>query len=600
MALGIGLEHAHRRFAEDTPKKGGTFRLGMEGGSASDSLDPAHLCRFHPDLLRLANLERPRRGRRRRATPQGELAESWEAKPGATSWIFNIRKGVTFTSGKTLDADDVIYSLNLHRGETKSGAKDLLSAHHRHQEAQCEPDRDHAVERRRRICPIVFADYHVLIVPNGFTDFSKPDGTGAYRAGELRAGRARHHQEQVGRLLEAGPRQFRQRRAALHPRRRRRALQALISGQIDARQPARRQDGRLRHEGADRAMSCAPRAPATASPSWRCATPIPTPATTSGSRSNTASIARRSSTPSTRASRRSATTRPSRPRRSIYAKDMPQRPYDPEKAAFHFKKAGMANAKLELQVSEGAFSGATDARRALSGGDEEGGPRSSGQARLRRRLLGQCLAEGAVLRGVLGRPPDRGQSALADLPVDGELERHPWKRPDFDKLHHRRPAPNSTRPSAAQMYADAQKMIVRRRRHGLLRHRRLSRRLWQEGQGHRAASPLRHVRSAHRRKGLVRVNRSGRLRKAEGATRAASHRNTGRPRRPDAPRGLGADLRLHARSCRATSPRPCSASRRRRTRSKVFRARARARPARLCALFRLAVRRTARRFRPRR
>ncbi len=27
-------------FAADTPKKGGTLRLGMEGGSASDSIDP--------------------------------------------------------------------------------------------------------------------------------------------------------------------------------------------------------------------------------------------------------------------------------------------------------------------------------------------------------------------------------------------------------------------------------------------------------------------------------------------------------------------------------------------------------------------------------
>ena len=58
----------------------------------------------------------------------GELLESWETKPGATDWVFNVRKGVTFHSGKTLDADDIIYSLNLHRGETKSPAKDLLSA----------------------------------------------------------------------------------------------------------------------------------------------------------------------------------------------------------------------------------------------------------------------------------------------------------------------------------------------------------------------------------------------------------------------------------------------------------------------------------------
>ena len=48
------------------------------------------------------------------------------------------------------------------------------------------------------------------------------------------------------------------------------------------------------------------------------------------------------------------------PAQKYFAKDLPQRPYDPDKAAFHFKKAGMANANLTLEVSEGAFSGATD------------------------------------------------------------------------------------------------------------------------------------------------------------------------------------------------------------------------------------------------
>ncbi|MBV9739959.1 MAG: peptide ABC transporter substrate-binding protein, partial [Hyphomicrobiales bacterium] len=38
-ALGLSLQITPS-FAADTPKKGGTLRLGMEGGSASDSLDP--------------------------------------------------------------------------------------------------------------------------------------------------------------------------------------------------------------------------------------------------------------------------------------------------------------------------------------------------------------------------------------------------------------------------------------------------------------------------------------------------------------------------------------------------------------------------------
>ena len=39
-----------------------------------------------------------------------------------------------------------------------------------------------------------------------------------------------------------------------------------------------------------------------------------------------------------------------------YNTAMPQRAYDPDKAAFHFKKAGLAaGTKIELQTSEGAW-----------------------------------------------------------------------------------------------------------------------------------------------------------------------------------------------------------------------------------------------------
>ena len=111
--------------AQSVPKSGGTLRLGMEGGSASDSLDP----RTYADSIPISYslmfwnqlVEIDAKGN---ATP--ELAESWESKPGAAEWIFNIRRGISFGSGKTLDADDVIYSINMHRGETKSPAKGIL------------------------------------------------------------------------------------------------------------------------------------------------------------------------------------------------------------------------------------------------------------------------------------------------------------------------------------------------------------------------------------------------------------------------------------------------------------------------------------------
>ena len=148
---------------------------------------------------------------------------------------------MTFSSGKTLDADDVIYSLNLHRGETKSGAKDLLSGIS--DIKKLTPNQiEITLTSGDAGLPYVFADYHILIVPNDFTDFSKPDGTGAFELENFEPG-VRVLTKEQGRLLEAGPRQFRQRRTALHPGFR--GARAGADLRPDRRgQPPRRQDRR--------------------------------------------------------------------------------------------------------------------------------------------------------------------------------------------------------------------------------------------------------------------------------------------------------------------------------------------------------------------
>ena len=86
--------------ADDAPRKGGTLRLGMAGGSTSDTLDFT-LTTDSVDVsvnfaLYSALIEN---GPDNKLIP--ELAESWEAKPGAAEWVFNLRKGVKFTDGRS-------------------------------------------------------------------------------------------------------------------------------------------------------------------------------------------------------------------------------------------------------------------------------------------------------------------------------------------------------------------------------------------------------------------------------------------------------------------------------------------------------------------
>ena len=91
MMTGLSVTAAGSLFskaeAAGAPKKGGTFRMGMEGGSATDSLDP----RTYADSVMIAASLAVYNGMvefDNAGNPIGELLESWEAKPGAVEWIF--------------------------------------------------------------------------------------------------------------------------------------------------------------------------------------------------------------------------------------------------------------------------------------------------------------------------------------------------------------------------------------------------------------------------------------------------------------------------------------------------------------------------------
>jgi peptide/nickel transport system substrate-binding protein len=93
-------------------KSGGHLRVGATGGGAKDTID-AHNAIADTDIVRISCLYEPLAA----PTPdfkgiQMVLAESIEPVKGkADLWDIRLRKGVEFHNGKTVSADDVVFSL---------------------------------------------------------------------------------------------------------------------------------------------------------------------------------------------------------------------------------------------------------------------------------------------------------------------------------------------------------------------------------------------------------------------------------------------------------------------------------------------------------
>jgi peptide/nickel transport system substrate-binding protein len=343
-------------YAQDTPKKGGTLRLGMEGGSASDSFDP----RTYADSVMIAAslavcnclIEFDYSGK-----PSGELFESWEVKPGAKEWVFNVRKDITFSNGKTLDADDCVYSIQIHRGETKSPAKGILEgiseikALNKNQVAISLSDGNADF-------PVILGDYHLIVVPKDFTDWDHLVGTGAYELdGDPEYGVRIAFKKREGDYWKSNRGNF-DAVAIRYIQDVAARTAALQSGEIDG---GNRLDPRtVKLLMSDSNLQVV---------------------RTKGTGNRHCFVTRVTDDPFTNKDLRTALKYgidrnkiietvesgfaipgndhmldPSDP---FYNTQMPQREYDPDKAAFYFKKSGVSG-PIELQTSDGAWGGAVD------------------------------------------------------------------------------------------------------------------------------------------------------------------------------------------------------------------------------------------------
>lgn len=171
-------------------KRGGRLRAGLGGANTSDSWDG----RTHSDLFMIASAQ----GAvfdglteiQADGTLVGELATDWEASSDAKTWTFNLRQGVTFHNGKAFGADDVIASLQLHVAEgAKSAAKPIVSAI-----TEMKKITDHQVqfvlENGNADFPYLMSDYHLLMYPAGQIEeaIANGIGTGMYKVSSFNPG----------------------------------------------------------------------------------------------------------------------------------------------------------------------------------------------------------------------------------------------------------------------------------------------------------------------------------------------------------------------------------------------------------------------------
>jgi peptide/nickel transport system substrate-binding protein len=169
-----------------TPKRGGKLRVAGATAAVSDTLDPAKQSN-HTDYIRgfmfyngLTYLDGS-------LTPQPSLAEEFTT-PDAKTWVFKIRRGVTFHDGKPLTPADVVFSIMRHKNPATGSKAKVLADPIEEVTASGPNEVTMRLATPNADLPVVLGTYHFHIVKDGTTDFNAGIGTGPYKVKEFKPG----------------------------------------------------------------------------------------------------------------------------------------------------------------------------------------------------------------------------------------------------------------------------------------------------------------------------------------------------------------------------------------------------------------------------
>lgn len=347
---------ASLRAAAAEPKKGGVFRIGIGHGSSTDGYDPGLWDQLYVQTFAAARhnylIEIAADG-----TLAPEIAESWDSADGMV-WVFKIRQGLSFHSGKPVTAEDVLASLNHHRGEASTSAvKPYFDA-----VTDIKLDGSNVVvtlNAPNADFPYLMSDYHLPVMPgtDGKIDVTSPDGCGGYVVESYEPG--------VQATLNRNPNYWKADRAhfdqivllsVLDPAAR---LNALMTGEVDTiDQVDPASISLLESRGIANILSI----------SGNAHYVFPMDARAAPFGDNNVRLAlkyafdRQELVDKILAGHGSvANDNPIGPANRYFFAELEAKSYDPDKAKFHLKEAGMDKLEVTLSAANAAFSGAVDA-----------------------------------------------------------------------------------------------------------------------------------------------------------------------------------------------------------------------------------------------
>ncbi|MGY9045627.1 MAG: ABC transporter substrate-binding protein [Rhodobacterales bacterium] len=341
-------------------KRGGRLKVGLNGANTSDSWDG----RTQSDIFMICSSQGAVFDSLTEVAADGslvgELATDWEATPDAKTWTFNLRQGVTFHNGKAFGADDVIESLQLHVAEGSKSAAQPIVASITEMKKITDLQVQFTLRDGNADFPYLMSDYHLLMYPAGQIEeaIAIGIGTGLYKVQSFEPG-VRMVATRVDSHYKDGASGWFDEIEYIAINDNTARMNALMTGQVDA---INRID--FKTEALLKANPMIRIQEVTGNQHYTF------PMLTNVAPFNDVNVRKALKYGINRQEMvdkilqghgRVGNDTPIGPANQYFAGDMEQLAFDPDKAKFHLKEAGLDSINIDLSASNAAFEGAVDA-----------------------------------------------------------------------------------------------------------------------------------------------------------------------------------------------------------------------------------------------